>query len=87
MVSWTLFWAILKVGFPLHKPYPYSLNSLHFKYPKCLVILRYHLQLFRRGDFSQVNYASQLQIDPGDFPYSLSSKLLLHLIPKDPGMS
>ena len=32
--------AILGVGFPLHKPYPYSLHRfsyLHFRYLKCLV--------------------------------------------------
>ena len=30
-------------GFPLHKPYPYSLHrdsSLHFRYLKCLLIYR-----------------------------------------------
>ncbi len=40
-VSWTLCSAILGVGFPLHKPYPYSLyrwGFLHFRYLKCLVI-------------------------------------------------
>ena len=35
-VSWTLYPAILGVGFPLHKPYPYSLYrwgwTLHFRY-------------------------------------------------------
>ena len=37
---WTLFSAILGVGFPLHRPYPYSLyrwGFLHFRYLKCLV--------------------------------------------------
>ena len=36
----TLFSAILGMGFPLHKPYPYSLyseDSSHFRYLKCLV--------------------------------------------------
>ncbi len=34
--------AILGVGFPFHKPYPYSLyrfSYLHFRYLKSLVIL------------------------------------------------
>ena len=44
-VSWTLWPAILWMGFPLHKPYPYSLyriyigEDLHFGYLKCLVPL------------------------------------------------
>ena len=39
-VSWALCSAILEVGFPLHKPYPYCLyrfSYLHFRYLKCLV--------------------------------------------------
>ena len=37
----TLFLAILGMGFPLHKPYPYSFfwwGFLHFRFLKCLVI-------------------------------------------------
>ena len=40
-VSCTLFPAVLGGGFPLHKPYPYSLHRsgfLHFRYLKFLVI-------------------------------------------------
>ena len=36
--------AVLEVGVPLHKPYPYSLHRwgfLHFRYLKCLVNLSY----------------------------------------------
>ncbi len=48
--------AILVVGFPLHKPYPYSLyrwGFLHLRYLKCLVtlipILASKLCIFRHG--------------------------------------
>ena len=38
-VSWTLFSAILGVGFPLHKPYPYSLYRWGFLYFRYLIFL------------------------------------------------
>ncbi len=56
---WTLK-AILGVGFPLHKPYPYSFyrwGFLHFRYLKCLVtevalIHSYGLFQFEAGSLS-----------------------------------
>ena len=50
--SWTLWVAIFGMGFPLHKPYPYSLDRwgfLHLRYLKCLVSLVFFTHVFSRS--------------------------------------
>ena len=82
-VSWTLFSAILMVGFPLHKPYPYSLyrwGFLHFRYLKCLVKMLLPLPIELNESLVGDPYYSWFMIFCMRFPYAHCSLLQVVLV-------